>query len=75
MGLKMTPHCDAFDTTRKVERYRVVLLVDVMGKEERVWSHDVYLSPRGRIRFDKFVDRGRGPASGKPVDKPKGGTD
>ena len=58
MGLKMTPHCDVFDTTRNVKHYRVVLFMDVMGKDEVEWSHEVYLSPRGLRRFDKFVARG-----------------
>lgn len=72
MALKLTRHCDAFGTTKEVRRYYLVLVERLEDKAPppakdvtQCWSHELYLSMRGRARMESFVGRGIVPP-GKP---------
>lgn len=57
MGLEQVAKCDVFGTYKDVKPIRVLIQSD--GEpvtRDREWT--AYLSPRARIRLNRFIERG-----------------
>ncbi len=73
MGTVQILECDAYKTRRNVQEYTLTLTRKFMASTEKVWAHDVALSPRGEARLSRFIRKGLKPPSAGQRDRPTEG--